>query len=80
VIQLYSPLFVATLLKGNPALTRLTGCRLLEIEKSDKLTRKYCTPIKVYYLPEGKSQIEVNVNITGLSVAAFLRKVEMGYE
>lgn len=47
---------------------------------SGKLTRKNCTPIKVYCLPGEKSQIEANAAVTGMSVTAFLRKVGMGYE
>ena len=47
---------------------------------TEKQTRKNCTPIKVYCLPEEKLQIEANAAATGLSVAAFLRKIGMGYE
>lgn len=47
---------------------------------TDKQTRKNCSPIKVYCLPEEKALIEANAAAAGLSVAAFLRKVGMGYE
>ncbi|EAY5119519.1 TPA: conjugal transfer transcriptional regulator TraJ [Escherichia coli] len=47
---------------------------------TDNQTRKNSTPIKVYCLPEEKMQIEANASAAGLSVAAYLRKVGMGYE
>lgn len=43
-------------------------------------TRKNSTPIKVYCLPEEKESIQRNADLAGLSTAAFLRKVGMGYE
>lgn len=47
---------------------------------TDNQTRKNSTPIKVYCLPEEKMQIEANAAAAGLSVAAYLRKVGMGYD
>ncbi|MRD91253.1 conjugal transfer protein TraJ, partial [Klebsiella pneumoniae] len=47
---------------------------------TDNQTRKNSTPIKVYCFPEEKMQIEANAAAAGLSVAAYLRKVGMGYE
>ncbi|MEM8217215.1 conjugal transfer transcriptional regulator TraJ [Morganella morganii] len=47
---------------------------------TDNQTRKNSTPIKVYCLPEEKMQIEANAATAGLSVAAYLRKVGMGYD
>ncbi|EFF13862.1 LOW QUALITY PROTEIN: conserved hypothetical protein, partial [Escherichia coli B354] len=49
-------------------------------EMTDNQTRKNSTPIKVYCLPEEKMQIEANAAAAGLSVAAYLRKVGMGYD
>lgn len=43
-------------------------------------TRKNCTPIKVYCLPEEKCLIKENAEASGLSVAGFVRKVAMGYQ
>ncbi|HBB1737556.1 TPA: conjugal transfer transcriptional regulator TraJ [Escherichia coli] len=43
-------------------------------------TRKNSTPIKVYYLPDEKAQIQENAEASGLSVASFIRKVAMGYQ
>lgn len=43
-------------------------------------TRKNSQPIKVYCLPEEKSQIEEAARSAGLSASEFLRKVGMGYE
>ncbi|HAT3955926.1 conjugal transfer transcriptional regulator TraJ [Aeromonas salmonicida subsp. achromogenes] len=47
---------------------------------TDTPNRKNTTPIKVYCLPEEKAQIQANAAAAGLSVAAYLRKVGMGYE
>ncbi|WP_434800711.1 plasmid mobilization protein, partial [Escherichia coli] len=47
---------------------------------TEKQTRKNCTPIKVYCLPEEKLQIDSNAAASGFSVAAFLRKIGMDYE
>lgn len=47
---------------------------------TDTPNRKNTTPIKVYCLPEEKAQIQANAASAGLSVAAYLRKVGMGYE
>ncbi|MBL5913922.1 conjugal transfer transcriptional regulator TraJ [Enterobacter asburiae] len=47
---------------------------------TDNQTRKNSAPIKVYCLPEEKMQIEANAAAAGLSVAAYLRKVGMGYD
>lgn len=47
---------------------------------TDTPNRKNTTPIKVYCLPEEKAQIQANATAAGLSVAAYLRKVGMGYE
>ena len=43
-------------------------------------TKKNSTPIKVYCLPDEKAQIQENAEASGLSVASFIRKVEMGYQ
>ncbi|WP_044172438.1 conjugal transfer transcriptional regulator TraJ [Phytobacter massiliensis] len=47
---------------------------------TDNQTRKNSAPIKVYCLPEEKMQIEANAAAAGLSVAAYWRKVGMGYD
>jgi hypothetical protein len=47
---------------------------------TDNQTRKNSASIKVYCLPEEKMQIEANAAAAGLSVAAYLRKVGMGYD
>lgn len=46
----------------------------------DHQTRKSTTPIKVYCLPEEKAVIQAHASTAGLSVAAYLRKVGLGYE
>lgn len=50
------------------------------MEQNRKLTRKGSTPIKVYCLPAEKAQIGKNADAAGLSVAAYLRNVGLGYE
>ncbi len=45
-----------------------------------KATRKNSPPIKVYCLPEERSQIEMNAKAAGLSVAGYLRDVGQGYQ
>jgi hypothetical protein len=45
-----------------------------------KTTRKNGKHIRVPVLPEEEEQIKANATTAGLSVAAFLRKVGMGYE
>lgn len=47
---------------------------------TEKQTRKNCTPIKVYCLPEEKMFIQENAETSGLSVACFVRRVAMGYQ
>ena len=48
--------------------------------KSQNVTRKSSTPIKVYCLPEERVVIEENASKAGRSVAAFLREIGQGYE
>lgn len=43
-------------------------------------TRKNSPPIKVYCLPEEKTQIEANARATGLSASTFLLRIGMGYQ
>jgi hypothetical protein len=45
-----------------------------------KPTRKGTTPLKVWCLPEEKSQVKANARAAGLSVSAYLRNVGQGYE
>lgn len=47
---------------------------------TEKQTRKNCTPIKVYCLPEEKMLIQENAETSGLSVACFVCRVAMGYQ
>lgn len=44
----------------------------------EKITRKQ-TSLRVYVLPEEKAAIEANAHQAGLSVAAYLRNVGLGY-
>lgn len=50
------------------------------MERHDRRTRKSSTPLKVYCLPEEKQQIQRQADAAGLSVAAYLRNVGLGYE
>ena len=50
------------------------------MERHDKETRKSSTPLKVYCLPDEKKQIKRQADAAGLSVAAYLRNVGLGYE
>jgi len=52
----------------------------MESDMTVSQTRKNSTPIKVYCLPEEKTQIQENAEASGLSVASFIRKVAMGYQ
>jgi hypothetical protein len=45
-----------------------------------KETRKGCTPLKVYCLSEEKEQIKRQADAAGMSVAAYLRALGLGYE
>ncbi|HAN7177711.1 TPA: conjugal transfer protein TraJ, partial [Escherichia coli] len=45
-----------------------------------KTTRKHGKHIRVPVLPEEEAIIKRNADAAGLSTAAFLRKVGMGYE
>jgi len=45
-----------------------------------KITRKHGKHIRVPVLPEEEALIKRNADAAGLSTAAFLRKVGMGYE
>lgn len=45
-----------------------------------KVTRKNSPPLKVYCLPEERQIIESNAKATGLSVAAYLRNIGLGYQ
>ncbi len=44
------------------------------------MTRKGNTAIRVYCLPQERHLIETNARAAGLSVAAYLRNVGMGYQ
>lgn len=44
------------------------------------LTRKSKSAIRVYCLPEERKLIQTNAKASGLSVAAYLRNVGMGYQ
>lgn len=50
------------------------------MEKVINVTRKNSPPIKVYCLPEERRQIEANAKATGLSCAAYLRNLGLGYQ
>jgi hypothetical protein len=50
------------------------------MEKHNPVTRKSSTPLKVYCLPAEKKQIKRQADAAGLSVAAYLRNVGLGYE
>ena len=50
------------------------------MEKPNQITRKNSTPIKVYCLPDEKEQIKRHAAAAGVSVAAYLRNVGLGYE
>ena len=43
-------------------------------------TRKSCTPIKVYCLPEEKALIEAQAKASGKSLSSYLLTVGQGYE
>jgi len=47
--------------------------------KTERITRKGSTPIKVYCLPEEKEQIEAQAKRAGMSAARYLREVGQGY-
>ena len=44
------------------------------------MTRKSSSAIRVYCLPHERNLIEANARAAGLSVAAYLRNVGMGYQ
>ncbi|OXY82726.1 conjugal transfer transcriptional regulator TraJ [Oceanimonas doudoroffii] len=48
--------------------------------QENKITRKSCTPIKVYCLPEERAVIEENARRAGLSASTYLREVGQGYQ
>ncbi|MGP7733730.1 conjugal transfer transcriptional regulator TraJ [Oceanimonas smirnovii] len=48
--------------------------------QENKTTRKSCTPIKVYCLPEERAVIEENARRAGLSASTYLREVGQGYQ
>lgn len=48
--------------------------------QANKTTRKSCTPIKVYCLPEERAVIEENARRAGLSASTYLREVGQGYQ
>lgn len=48
--------------------------------QANKITRKNCTPIKVYCLPEERAMIEDNARRAGLSASTYLREVGQGYQ
>ena len=48
-------------------------------DKTERITRKSSTPIKVYCLPEEKEQIEAQAKRAGMSAARYLREVGQGY-
>ncbi|OIN07128.1 conjugal transfer transcriptional regulator TraJ [Oceanisphaera psychrotolerans] len=48
--------------------------------QANKTTRKSCTPIKVYCLPEERAVIEENARRAGLSASTYLRDVGQGYQ
>lgn len=48
-------------------------------DKTERVTRKSSTPIKVYCLPEEKEQIEAQAKRAGISAARYLREVGQGY-
>lgn len=48
-------------------------------DKTERVTRKSSTPIKVYCLPEEKEQIEAQAKRAGMSAARYLREVGQGY-
>ncbi len=45
-------------------------------DKTERITRKSSTPIKVYCLPEEKEQIEAQAKRAGMSAAGYLREVD----
>ncbi|CAJ3057602.1 conjugal transfer relaxosome component TraJ [Burkholderia pseudomallei] len=47
--------------------------------KAKNVTRKGCSPIKVYCLPEERAEIEAMANASGHSASTYLRLVGMGY-
>ncbi|QOH35119.1 plasmid mobilization protein [Burkholderia cepacia] len=47
--------------------------------KAKNVTRKGCSPIKVYCLPEERAAIEAMANASGHSASTYLRLVGMGY-
>lgn len=47
--------------------------------KAKNVTRKGCSPIKVYCLPEERVEIEAMANASGHSASTYLRLVGMGY-
>lgn len=50
------------------------------MKKSEKVTRKNTTPIKVYCLPDEREAIEVNAQLAGLSVSTYLRRIGQGQQ
>ena len=44
------------------------------------ITRKSCTPFKVYCLPEERALIQKNADSAGMSVTRYLREVGLGYK
>ncbi|KVT40350.1 conjugal transfer transcriptional regulator TraJ [Burkholderia ubonensis] len=47
--------------------------------KVKNVTRKGCSPIKVYCLPDERAEIEAMANASGHSASTYLRLVGMGY-
>ena len=50
------------------------------MDDEKKITRKNSPPIKVYCLPEERTEIEANARRAGISVAHYLREVGQGYQ
>lgn len=48
-------------------------------DKAKNVTRKGCSPIKVYCLPDERAEIEAMANASGHSASTYLRRVGMGY-
>lgn len=78
-------LFAPAVLNVHPALRgySFSGNHKEDIKmeaQENKTTRKSCTPIKVYCLPEERSVIEENARRAGLSASTYLREVGQGYQ
>ncbi|MES3675904.1 conjugal transfer transcriptional regulator TraJ [Halomonas elongata] len=50
------------------------------MDDGKQITRKSSPPIKVYCLPDEKEQIEAQARAAGLSSAAYLRQLGLGFE